>query len=47
MGVRCALLALPPAASGQRRHDLRAVYDARSWIVRAGAAWRLATFCSA
>jgi transposase len=27
--------------AGQRRHELRAVYDALRWIVRAGAAWRL------
>ena len=25
----------------QRRHDLREVYDALRWIVRAGAPWRL------
>jgi transposase len=34
-------LTLLPEAAGQRRHDLRAVYDATRWIVRAGAAWRL------
>src|SRR5688500_8808770 len=25
----------------QRRHDLREVFDARRWLVRAGAPWRL------
>jgi transposase len=34
-------LTLLPEGAGQRRHDLRAVYDALRWIVRAGAAWRL------
>src|ERR687885_645441 len=34
-------LTLLPEDAGQRRHDLRAVYDALRWIVRAGAAWRL------
>ena len=34
-------LTLRPEGAGQRRHDLRAVYDALRWIVRAGAAWRL------
>jgi transposase len=34
-------LTLLPEGTGQRRHDLRAVYDALRWIVRAGAAWRL------
>jgi transposase len=34
-------LALLPEEAGQRRHDLRAVYDALRWIVRAGAPWRL------
>jgi transposase len=34
-------LTLLPEEAGQRRHDLRAVYDALRWIVRAGAAWRL------
>lgn len=34
-------LTLLPADAGQRRHDLRASYDALRWIVRAGAAWRL------
>lgn len=37
--------ALPDAAAGeeagQRRHELRAVYDALRWIVRAGVPWRL------
>jgi transposase len=33
-------LTLLPADAGQRRHDLRAVYDATRWLVRAGAAWR-------
>jgi transposase len=34
-------LLLLPEGAGQRRHDLRASYDALRWIVRAGAAWRL------
>src|ERR671939_315314 len=34
-------LTLLPQTAGQRRHDLRAVYDALRWIVRAGAPWRL------
>ena len=34
-------LTLLPEEAGQRRHDLRAVYDALRWIVRAGAPWRL------
>jgi transposase len=32
---------LTPEDAGQRRHDLRTVYDALRWIVRVGAAWRL------
>jgi transposase len=34
-------LTLLPEEAGQRRHDLRAVYDALRWLVRAGAPWRL------
>jgi transposase len=34
-------LLLLPEDAGQRRHELRASYDALRWIVRAGAAWRL------
>ena len=34
-------LTLLPQTAGQRRHDLRAVYDALRWIVRAGAPWRM------
>jgi transposase len=34
-------LTLLPEDAGQRRHDLRAVYDALRWMVRAGAPWRL------
>ena len=34
-------LALLPPDSGQRRHDLREVFDALRWIVRAGAPWRM------
>jgi transposase len=34
-------LTLLPGDAGQRRHGLRASYDALRWIVRAGAAWRL------
>ena len=34
-------LTLLPEGAGQRRHELRAVYDALRWIVRAGAALRL------
>ena len=34
-------LTLLPADAGQRRHELRASYDALRWIVRTGAAWRL------
>src|ERR687886_1058765 len=34
-------LTLLPEDAGQRRHELRAVYDALRWIVRAGAPWRL------
>ena len=34
-------LTLLPADAGQRRYDLREVYNAVRWIVRAGAPWRL------
>jgi transposase len=34
-------LALLPADAVQRRHDLREVFNALRWIVRAGAAWRM------
>jgi transposase len=34
-------LTLLPEAAGQRRHDLREVFNAVRWIVRAGAPWRL------
>lgn len=34
-------LTLLPEEAGQRRHELRAVYDALRWIVRSGAPWRL------
>jgi transposase len=34
-------LSLLPEEAGQRRHDLRAVFNALRWIVRAGAPWRL------
>jgi transposase len=34
-------LALLPEEAGQRRHDLRAVFDALRWLMRAGAPWRL------
>jgi transposase len=34
-------LALLPEAAGQRKHDLREVFNAVRWIVRAGAPWRL------
>lgn len=34
-------LTLLPEEAGQRRHDLRAAYDALRWIVRAGSPWRL------
>jgi transposase len=34
-------LALLPEAAGQRRYELREVFDALRWIVRAGAPWRL------
>ena len=34
-------LALLPEDAGQRRHDLRAVFDALRWLMRAGAPWRL------
>lgn len=34
-------LTLLPEDAGQRRHALRASYDALRWIVRAGAAWRM------
>jgi len=34
-------LALLPEDAGQRRHDLREVFNARRWIVRTGAQWRL------
>lgn len=34
-------LALLPEAAGQRRHDLREVFNALKWIVRAGAPWRM------
>lgn len=34
-------LTLLPEDAGQRRHDLREVFNALRWIVRAGAPWRL------
>src|SRR5574341_1227835 len=34
-------LTLLPLDAGQRRHDLREVFNALRWIVRAGAPWRL------
>lgn len=34
-------LALVPEDAPQRRHDLREVFNALRWIVRAGAPWRL------
>src|SRR5262245_35153098 len=34
-------LALIRADAGQRVHDLREVFNARRWLVRAGAPWRL------
>jgi transposase len=34
-------LTLSPPAARQRRHDLREVFNALRWIVRAGAPWRL------
>src|SRR5690242_956495 len=34
-------LTLLPADAGQRRYDLREVFNAVRWIVRAGAPWRL------
>src|ERR671929_968785 len=34
-------LALLPEAAGQRRYELREVFNALRWIVRAGAPWRL------
>lgn len=34
-------LTVLPEAAGQRRHDLRAVFDALRWLMRAGAPWRL------
>lgn len=34
-------LALLPEDAGQRRHDLRAAFDALRWLLRAGAPWRL------
>ncbi|WP_027133456.1 IS5 family transposase [Geminicoccus roseus] len=34
-------LTLLPEEAGQRRHDLRAVFDALRWLMRAGAPWRM------
>jgi transposase len=34
-------LALLPEAAGQRRYELREVFNALRWMVRAGAPWRL------
>lgn len=34
-------LTLLPLDAGQRRHDLREVFNALRWLVRAGAPWRL------
>ncbi len=34
-------LTLLPEDAGQRRHELRAVFDALRWLMRAGAPWRL------
>jgi transposase len=39
--VAAPYLSLLPEEAGQRRHDLRAVFNALRWIVRAGAPWRL------
>jgi transposase len=33
-------LALVPEAAGQRKHDLREVFNALRWIVRTGSPWR-------
>ena len=33
-------LALLPEAAGQRRHDLREVFNALRYVVKTGAAWR-------
>jgi transposase len=34
-------LALLPEAAGRRRYELREVFNALRWMVRAGAPWRL------
>jgi transposase len=34
-------LALLPEDAEQRKHDLREVFNALRWLVRAGAPWRL------
>jgi transposase len=34
-------LALLPPEAGQRRHELREVFEALRWIMRAGAPWRM------
>ena len=41
MGVCAPYLALLPEAAGQRRYAQREVFNARRWMVRAGAPWRL------
>jgi transposase len=40
-GFVAPYLTLMDPAAAQRRHDLREVFNALRWIVRAGAAWRL------
>ncbi len=42
MELRCALLEPDgPARAPQREHDLREVFNALRWLVRAGALWRM------
>lgn len=37
----CPYLALLPEGAPQRRHDLREVFNALKWVLRAGAPWRM------
>jgi transposase len=34
-------LALLPEEAGQRKHDLREVFNALRWLVKSGAPWRM------
>ena len=41
MGFRPPYLALITTEAPQRHHDLREIFNALRWLVRAGAPWRM------